>query len=226
MPLGSLMRIGTGNLSKTDFVRYSLSFVIVFGGVYLAFLLSDFQEELRKGEARLKYYDSLIHEFELLKGHLGNEERKLGKHVAVLEEIEQGNRPLISVSDLSYLFSGGVIDAALEGANFASLDSRILANIVRGRPLLEALEQRINMLNQLTAELMPVQLAYENCCYDQEGRLLPLLSWYPELVGEIREYNRILQMVITENALLDIEKGKAELAESLGLRTKKPETSP
>ena len=42
MPLGSLMRIGTGNFSKTDLVRYSLEFVIVFGGVYLAFLLTDY----------------------------------------------------------------------------------------------------------------------------------------------------------------------------------------
>ena len=226
MPLGSLMRIGTGNFSKTDLVRYSLEFVIVFGGVYLAFLLTDYQEELRKGEVRLKYYDSLIHEFESLKGHLGNEERKLVKHAAVLEEIEQGKRPPIPVSDLSFLFSGGVVDAAFGGANFASLDTRILANIIRGRPLLGALEQRINMLNQLTAELMPVQLADENCCYDEEGRLLPLLGWYPELVGEIREYNRILQMVISESALPDIERGKAQLKESLGMPTAKPEKSP
>ena len=91
---------------------------------------------------------------------------------------------------------------------------------------MEALEQRINMLNQLTAELMPVQLADENCCYDEEGRLLPLLGWYPELVGEIREYNRILQMVISESALPDIERGKAQLKESLGMPTAKPEKSP
>ena len=172
MAFGSLRRLtGLGSFSPMDFARYLLEFVIVFVGVYLAFLLTDYQEELREREVRVKYYENLIYEFQSLVGHLGQQEQTLLGYQAVLEEIEKGNRPLIPVSTLTFLFSGGVVDAAFEGANFSSLDSRVLANIVRGRPYLEALDQRISMLNQLTASLVPLQISGERCCYDENGRL-------------------------------------------------------
>ena len=66
-----------GNISGSDIARYVLEFVIVFGGVYLAFLLTDYQEELREREVRVKYCESLILESRLLVLHLDNEAMKL-----------------------------------------------------------------------------------------------------------------------------------------------------
>ena len=206
-----------GKISGSDIARYVLEFVIVFGGVYLAFLLTDYQEELREREVRVKYYESLILEFRLLVQHLDNEAMKLEGHLKIIAEIENGKRPLIPVSDMNFPFLGGVVDAAFEGPNFEALDRPILNSIVSGRPGLEILNHNISMLNQLTADLMVIQLTNEHCCYDEEGILLPHLEWYPRLNREIHRLNRGLRTGVAERAIPDLEQSKKALEESWGL---------
>ena len=75
-------------------------------------MLTDYQEELREREVRVKYYESLILEFNSLVGHLDIEERKLLKHLAIADEVEQGKRPMIPVSDLLFGFRDGIVSAA------------------------------------------------------------------------------------------------------------------
>ena len=71
------------------------------------------------------------------------------------------------------------MDAAFEGRNFEAIDRKILSSFVRGRPGLEGLDRHITMLNQLTAELLPIQMTDKDYCYDENGKLLPMLEWYP-----------------------------------------------
>lgn len=120
-------------ISGSDIARYVLEFVILFVAVYLAFLLTDYQEELREREVRVKYYESLILEFGLLLQHLDNEAFKLEGHLKIIEVIENGKRPFIPISDMNFPFLGGVVDAAFEGRYFEALDRGILRNIVSGR---------------------------------------------------------------------------------------------
>lgn len=194
-----------------ELFRFAVEFVIVFVGVYLAFLLTDYQEELRERELRVKYYESLILEFEALAGHLDREEQKLLRHLAIIEDIEQSKRSIIPVSDLVFAFRNGVVDAAFEGKNFEALDGHILGAIITGRPALEALDRNITMLNRLTAELLPIQLADENCCYDENDNLLPNLEWYPRLTREIYGLNRQLRTVVMDVAIPDLEESKQAL---------------
>ena len=101
MAIGSLRRLtGTSGFSKIDVARYAVEFIIVFVGVYLAFLLTDYQEELREREVRVKYYESLIQEFRIMIAYLDGEEEKLQKHLVIANEIESGNLVEIPVSDL------------------------------------------------------------------------------------------------------------------------------
>ena len=67
--------------------------MIVFVGVYLAFLFSDYQEELQDRSIRVKYYNSLILELEQLRQHLMVEDGTIQQHMAVVAEIEQGLQP-------------------------------------------------------------------------------------------------------------------------------------
>ena len=204
----------TKGLSKfpwTDVARYIVEFAIVFVGVYLAFLLTDYQEELREREVRVKFYENLILEFTILAKHLDVEEQKLLKHLAIIEEIEQGKRVIIPVSDLTFAFRDGLVNSAFEGRNFEALDNRILNAIVRGRPGLEELDRSIDMLNRLTTELLPIQLTDENCCYLDNGELVPHLEWYPRLTRGIHELNRLMHTLIVEHALPDLERSKQAL---------------
>lgn len=200
-----------GKFPWTATLRYFGEFTIVFVGIYLAFLLTDYQEELREREVRVKYYENLIREFDSLARHLELEEEKLLEHLAIVEEIEEGNRVIIPVSDLIFAFRGGIVNAAFEGGNLEAIDSRILGAIVTGRPALETLDRSIEMFNQLTAELLPVQMTDENCCYDEDGKLVPHLEWYPRLTRQIYELNRLLQVTVRERAIPDLEQSKRAL---------------
>lgn len=227
MAIGYFRRMSSkGKISGSDVARYVLEFVIVFVGVYLAFLLTDYQEELREREVRVKYYDSLILELQLLVQHLDNEVLKLEGHLKVIEEIENGKRSIIPVSDMNFPFRGGVVDAAFEGRNFEALDRPILRNIVGGRLGLELLHHNVNTLNQLTADLLIIQLTDSNCCYDEEGRLLPHLEWYPRLIKDTHEINRGLRKSVAENAIPDLEQSKKALEESWGSKAPAQESEP
>ncbi|MCY3884650.1 MAG: hypothetical protein OXG24_06980 [Gammaproteobacteria bacterium] len=200
-----------GNFPWQTVARYFGEFAIVFVGVYLAFVLTDYQEELREREVRVRYYDSLIKEFRSLVGHLDVEEQKLLKHLAVVDEIEQGLKPIIPVSDLQFWFRDGIVNVAFEGRNFEALDTGILSAIVTGRPAIEAIDKQVDVFNLLTAELLPIQMADEDCCYDEAGSLVPLLEWYPRITREIYGFNRQLRMVLIEKAIPDLEEFKQAL---------------
>lgn len=75
----------------------AIELVVVFVGVYLAFLASDYQEELRDRDVRIKYYEALILEFETLARHLEEEHEKIRRHLAVIGEIEAANQALHGV---------------------------------------------------------------------------------------------------------------------------------
>ncbi|MCY3810294.1 MAG: hypothetical protein OXH15_00665 [Gammaproteobacteria bacterium] len=130
---------------------YAFEVFIVFLGVYLAFMVTDYQDEVRDRAVRIKYYDSLIYEFRGLIRHLDGEETKLRRHLAVVEDIEKGNRPHIPASDLHYVYPAAVVAAAWEGRNFESLRTQDLRSIISGTPALTSLEELVRMLNQLSA---------------------------------------------------------------------------
>ena len=52
--------------------RFALELVIVFLGVYLAFLLADYRKELQDRALGVKYHELLIIEFQTLVRHLEN----------------------------------------------------------------------------------------------------------------------------------------------------------
>ena len=193
---------------------YAFEVFIVFLGVYLAFMVTDYQDEIRDRDVRIKYYDSLIFEFRGLIRHLDGEEAKLRRHLAVVEDIEKGNRPHIPASDLHYVYPAAVVAAAWEGRNFESLRTQDLRSIISGTPALTTLEELVRMMNQLSATvLLPAQIQSENCCYRDDGQLREEFAWYPRVVGEIHVLNRELRSVVVEQALPDLTSSKEALAE-------------
>lgn len=205
MPFASLKGAAL-SFNRSDLWRYGLEFVIVFLSVYLAFVLTDYQEQLREREIQVKFYDNLVIELEAMVHHLDDEEETLAAYAGIVEEIERGNRPVIPAGELYHLFEGGVARAALDGGNFEWLDVALLENITGIRPLLEALGQRAILFNRLTADLAPLQLGGANCCYNVEGQLLPHMSWYPRLIEEMYGLNRGIHEYLVDGAIPEIER--------------------
>lgn len=203
--------------------HYAAELLVVFLGVYLGFLVTDYQEELREREVRAKYYDSLILEFKTLVAHLDAEHSKLERHLAVVAEIEQGGQPDLPHIDLdqsAYGERASVLTAAFTGRNFEALDFGILRNIILGLPGLDMLRARVGRLNELSVavleplrSLQPVESDPGHGFYDAEGGLRPELAWYPRLIREIDVVNRELRAVVADSAIPDIEQDRADLSD-------------
>ena len=216
MPVGPIKGArASGPISLSEVLRYLFELFIFFIGVYLAFLLTDYQDERREREIQVKYYESLIYEIDAIIGHLDGEERKLKAHLAVLDEMEKGSKPHIPVSDLNLLHRGLVIGSAFESQHFEALDTRIIQQIVFGMPALDSLDQYVRSFNDLSPSLLVLQLDRDSCCYDEDGTLLPHLEWYPRLVNDIHKHNRQIRVGFVERALPEIRLAKEKLEQSI-----------
>lgn len=181
---------------------------VVFIGVYLAFLLTDYQEELEKRDIRIKFYESLIVELSSIVVHLEDEEINMLWHLSAVEEIEKGNRPKIPARPLHYSVSALVLTAAFDSRNFESLNTDTINNVVLLTPDIESLERKIDTFNELLFVLLDAQESNVNCCYNVEGNILDDYSWYPDLVTDIHEVSLRIRKTILESAIPDLRELK------------------
>ncbi|MCY4143395.1 MAG: hypothetical protein OXG08_06895 [Gammaproteobacteria bacterium] len=196
----------------TNVPRYFFELAIVFVGVYLAFQLTEFEDELEKRDIRVKFFDSLVAEFSMVIYYLGEEERNLLAHLSTVEKIRAGETPDIPIRPLYFVAPRTVVTAAFDSRNFESLNRQTIDGIIQGSPQLEALEQRIDAFNEQLVILASRQANTEECCYDPNGELLPHFEWYPTLVDEIHELNRAIRDSLANNAIPDLQELRRELA--------------
>ncbi len=195
--------------------RFVVELVIVFVGVYLAFLLADYRDERKDLSLGVKYHELLITEFQTFAEYLEFEKKKIEKYQDIVAEIEQGSQPDLLASDLYYFYRGSVLDAAFDSRNFESLDASTLRKIVTGLPALEILEKHINRFNQLSATVLLPAKASNASYYDSEGQLRPEFAWYPDLIRGIAQINEQLHKVIKDVAIPDLEQSKEKIEERL-----------
>lgn len=195
--------------------KYIFEFLIIFLSVYLAFLFDDYREYLKDREIRIKYYHSLVFEFEIFAQHLEDENKKIEEYIKILDQIEAGQTPKLKITDLYYLYNGAVVKAAFNSQNFESLDRELIQSIIRGSLKLEVLRSRVDRLKLLQSRVLLPLMAEENpLFYDENRKLLPHLRWYPKLIKEIHKTNRELLFVVNERAIPDMKK-QAEGLEKL-----------
>ena len=197
--------------ASSNIPRLLVELAVVFIGVYLAFLLTDYQEELEKGEIRIKFYESLIVELSDVVERLdpdGEEQRNLLWHMSTVEEITKGKRPKIPARPLHHSIPGLVLTAAFDSRNFESLNTDTINNVVQLSPDIESLKQRIDTFNDLLVSLLEAQQSDDACCYDAQGKLLNDYRWYPKLVLDVYELNVDIRELILDQAIPDLQELK------------------
>ncbi len=191
--------------------KYISEFFIIFLGVYLAFLFTDYQEALRERKIQIKYYDSLIYEFEVFYQHLNEESLKLEYYVSLVESIDAGKQPKLKTTDLYYLYNGIMVRTAFNSKNFEAIDKGLLKSIIGGTHLLEMLENKIKRLNQLQYTVLYPLYVKNASHYDEDGSLLESLEWYPRMIREIYQINGLLKTEIRDRAIPDMKTGRLGL---------------
>ncbi len=218
---------GFGARLRRNLPFFAIELLVVFVGVYLAFLLGNRQEAAREQEVALKYREALICDFEMLVSYLHGEREKLLGHLQVVEQIEEGLQPDLPLSEFYYLHDDQVIQAAFDSLNFESLDSLLVQNIVQGRIALLSLQQQVDRLNEFMSwTLTPMQREGDLRYYDDEGNLLPHLEAYPRLVRGTAQANVRLQRILRGDALLSLhlETMGIDLLDLVGFDADSPET--
>ncbi|MYD46448.1 MAG: hypothetical protein F4W92_08860 [Gammaproteobacteria bacterium] len=192
-------------VTKLELFKYLFEFFIVFLGVYLAFVLTGYQENQRERDIRIQHYENFAVELGILVESLEEEKRKLDKHLKVVDEIAQGNRPDIPPSDLIFVYKGSLVDAAFNSRHFEALDAKIVRQIILGSFGLALLEAQVESFNEKSTALLPTLANREECCYDENGELLGHWQWYPSLVQAIYRLNRIAHDGILNRAIPDLQ---------------------
>ena len=218
---------GFGRTLRRNLPFFAIELVVVFVGVYLAFLLGDRQATERERDVALKYREVLICDFEMLVSSLHDQLEELRPHIQVVRQIDEGLQPDIPLSEFYYLYDDRVLQAAFDSQNFESLDSRLVQAVVRGRVLLRSLEQYVDRLNVFTTTtLAPMERDGDRRYYDDEGNLLPHLEAYPRLVRRAARVNAGLQNILRGEALfsLHIETMGFDLEDLIGFDADDPGT--
>lgn len=196
---------GFGTRLRRNLPFFAIELLVVFVGVYLAFLLGNREEAAREQEVALKYREALICDFEMLVASLHGQLEELRRHLEVVQQIEEGLEPDLPVSEFYYLHDDQVIQAAFDSQNFESLDSLLVQNIVQGRIALLSLEQQVDRLNEfMSLTLGPMQREGDRRYYGDEGNLLPHLEAYPRLVRGAARTNARLQNILRGDALVSL----------------------
>lgn len=201
--LTSVMAVAS-KVFQSEWIKYVFELFVVFLGVYLAFLFTDYQEDLRERDIQVQYYENLALELRILASTLNLEEEKLQVHLRVVEEIEGGKRPKIPPSDLLFVYPGLVRDAAFFSKHFESLEYDF-DEILWGSYGLAALEKQIDSFNNKSNALLPTLVNPDACCYAEDGSLLDHWQWYPRLVRRIYSNNRTAAQGILNQALPDLQ---------------------
>lgn len=218
---------GFGARLRRNLPFFAIELLVVFVGVYLAFLLGNRQEAASEQELALKYREVLICDFEILVSFLHDQLEDLRPHRQVVRQIEEGLEPDIPLGEFYYLHDDRVLQAAFDSQNFESLDSFLVQAVVRGRVLLLSLGQYVDRLNVfMTTTLAPMERDGDRRYYDDEGNLLPHLEAYPRLVGAITDVNVGLQRILRGEALfsLHMETMGIDLTDLVGFDADDPDT--
>ena len=189
---------------KLEVFKYLFEFFIVFLGVYLAFVLTDYQEDQRERDIRIRHYENFAVELAALAEMLEFEKIKLDAHMKVVDEIAQGTRPHIPPSDLLFVDATALRDAAFNSRHFEALDSEIVQQIITGSFGVAFLKARVESFNEKSNALLPTLANREECCYDENGQLLDHWQWYPSLVQAIYQLNRVAHDGILNRAIPDL----------------------
>ncbi|MCW8878655.1 MAG: hypothetical protein OQK04_15225 [Kangiellaceae bacterium] len=193
------------------FSKYLFEFFIVFLGVYLAFLFTDYQEALREKKIRIKYYESLIFEFEGFYKHLQDEGEKLEQAMLFVNRLKAGEQPNLAITDFYYLYHGIAVKTAFNSQNFEAIDEGLLKSIIGGVYQLELLEKKIKRINQMQQAILLPFVSQQKSPYTQDGKLVDELTWYPQLIEDIYETNKLLQHIVKDRAIPDMQRGKEYL---------------
>lgn len=182
--------------------RYLIELLVVFAGVYGAFMLNQHQEEKKLRVIKYNYYQGFLSEVTGINRMTAQLKVRVDSILHYYEtEIEAGKRPQLKVHALDFTTNMFILRSAFDSDHFSSVGSGYVANISSGSNLISLLDRKVNNYQQHSMSML-YSLPYDtNRFYDGQGRLKPEFQWYMTDLKEISHYLGYLIIQIEQGAI-------------------------
>lgn len=133
-------------MDKKDWIRSFVELIIIFIGVYGAFLLNNYRQQNLTEQVQLKYYQTFLADLQSLQ----NKTDKLISQVeTMIDEVETAESDALPYNrHLTLPNTSFIIKSAYESNNFRSLSTGYLINIEGGSNLIKHIERRFQILDE------------------------------------------------------------------------------
>lgn len=132
-------------MDKKDWIRSFVELVIIFVGVYGAFLLNNYRVEQERENLRKEYYQLFLYSLK----DLANESTDVKSKIDSLINKSRIGKD-IALPDHPFIFKENkfVIRSAFSGKQFQVFGSKFLMDLSEGSNLITLVESRIKILNK------------------------------------------------------------------------------
>jgi hypothetical protein len=203
----------TARLFRLHWRRLLSELLVVFIGVYGAFMLNNFREERHERQVRLNYFNSFKAELISIAGFTKNLAAATDTlHTRYQSAIQRGERPLLRVhQEVLYPVNMLIIRSAFNERHFEAIGSKYVVNISNGSNFISLLHQRAELFQNKSRELLLQTAGDPERLYTADGTLRAAYQWYLQDLAFMSQVARQLQQVIEQEAIPDIERMIGEL---------------
>lgn len=188
--------------------RLAFELIVVFAGVYGAWMLSDYQERQREKRDRRMYHEAFLEEMRRYDA-VTHQQRDLVDSLIQFydREIRAGRTPELKIHRaLDFTSNFYVTKAAFQNAYMNSIGIDQAVSISLGSNLISLLEKRIDAYHAECRRFFYGPNVEQRKFYDEKGRLIPSMQWYLEDLESIRGVFDVLIMAIEKGAIPSTEK--------------------
>lgn len=195
------------HIDRTTLVKWALEMMIVFCGVYLAFWLNGYSQQIAEDKRKVEYCEVFILELRYLSNFLEQDSARLDSiRQAFQTELAEDKQPLPKPIKLSFDFEGLIIRAVSQDRSFEALGINLIGKIAIGNNAVQALKNRYAQYQSYTRGiLLPNLDKPASEYYSDDGQLKEKYHWYMEMLSEIIGYAENLKMVIDDRAIPDVQ---------------------
>ena len=195
-------------LFRLHWRRLLSELLVVFVGVYGAFMLNSYREEQHVQQQRVNYLESFKEELvnvEMLTGTLATVSDTLLTRYN--RAIAKGERPMLNVHhELVYPINMLIIRSAFNEQHFEAIGSVYVAKISNGSNIISLLQERVDLFQDKSRDLLIHTGGDPDVLYNKDGTLKPAYQWYLKDLAYFRIVGSQLQQVIEKEAIPDIER--------------------
>lgn len=185
-----------------------IELVAVFVGVYLAFALSNYQEEQKNEKTRIKYFKSFLLELQGINYTIKRQLKIIERIDSVYTESIQNKRFKIPeiYPDFELTINMPIIKSAFIGSHFENIHPQFLLNISFGGNLITMIEKRVNRYTENCQRVLYGRPMNARSFYQSSGQLKREYQWYLDDLRSIKVLYKRLNVAIEEGALPETKK--------------------